>query len=804
MPSDLTINSMLPILSTNSTLAKSNDKTYVGIDFGTSTTVVSIAHFDMLTGSLKSEPIMIRQKLSDGAEMSSEKIPTVIAWDKKNILVGEGASSLKYTYRLGKNIWYSFKMKLGEDLGIGYPNSELKYITTAKDATKVFFSYLKKQIENYVQEKGLPCNIEYAVSIPASFEANQRGELVEALQFNKISVDKQALIDEPNAAFLSYVLSCDKAGEQIKIPDNSYPRILVFDYGAGTCDISILELSSDHNGVNSKNIAISKFEKCGGDDIDRFIAMHFLYPQLLEQNNVSDNQFISRERNVIVSHLLKAAELLKIEICSNVMLKMNDGVLPEISNCSESAMLNFALEVDSRIKKMTLRNPALKYSDFNKIMQTFLWQSAKLPLTYNGENKYVSIFEPIKSALSKAKLNKNDIDYVLLIGGSSKNPYVQFALKEFFSDSHILVPPDLQSHVSQGAAIHSLFYNCYGKNIVRPITSEQIFVITRGNENRTLIPAGSEVPSGDVIIDDLVTSKSAQKSIELPICVGNRDKMLFNLKIMAADKQRGFDKGTKVTVKVKITYDKLLYTSAVVNGMTIDVQPLNPFLNGELTSNQRAVMSAQRRVNMEAFNNGGKPTKASLLILAEAYHNAGDSLDEAETFEDINNYYPDSVSYNKIGVAYSNSGKEEKAIHFYREAFKESPNNSTILFNLANSIKASDPKEYKDLMSRSLEINPSDPVHLFDFGRWEVEHGNDVSGNEKIKKALELWEKKERENKLREFDYSWYSAAAEYVGDNELCEYIRHLQPQKINDLLYNAGNLLTIKNDNDKNLLKC
>src|SRR5574344_2788428 len=114
MPSDLTINSMLPILSTNSTLAKSNDKTYVCIDFGTSTTVVSIAHFDMLTGSLKSEPIMIRQKLPDGAEMSSEKIPTVIAWDKKNILVGEGASSLKYTYRLGKNIWYSFKMKLGE------------------------------------------------------------------------------------------------------------------------------------------------------------------------------------------------------------------------------------------------------------------------------------------------------------------------------------------------------------------------------------------------------------------------------------------------------------------------------------------------------------------------------------------------------------------------------------------------------------------------------------------------------------------------------------------------------------------
>jgi molecular chaperone DnaK len=70
---------------------------------------------------------------------------------------------------------------------------------------KFSFNILKAQIDRYVRKKTFRTNVQFAVSIPASFEANQRKELIYALEQNGISINKQSLIDEPNAAFLSYV-----------------------------------------------------------------------------------------------------------------------------------------------------------------------------------------------------------------------------------------------------------------------------------------------------------------------------------------------------------------------------------------------------------------------------------------------------------------------------------------------------------------------------------------------------------------------------------------------------------------------
>ena len=75
----------------------------------------------------------------------------------------------------------------------------------------------------------------------------------------------------------------------------------------------------------------------------------------------------------------------------------------------------------------------------------------------------LSIFNPISTALNKAKLNESDIDYVLFIGGSAKNPLIQQAIKDRFHDSSYLLPRDLQTHVSKGAAVNSLLYNGYNE-----------------------------------------------------------------------------------------------------------------------------------------------------------------------------------------------------------------------------------------------------------------------------------------------------------------------------------------------------
>lgn len=247
MRNHLTIKKLLPsTTSSNITHQNKNvNTTYIGIDFGTSTTVVSLATFDSITNKVSAKEIELNQKLYDGSIYKSYKIPTMIGYYNNKILVGEGANQLKLKLKQGKNLWHSFKMGLGEDIGCKYPQSELNSdklkILNPKDATKIFFKYLKVQIEKYVSNNNLPLDIEYAISIPASFEANQRKDLIDSLNANDMMLEKQALIDEPNSAFLSYV-SDPKLKSEIVIMEEYATNILVFDFGAGTCDISILEV----------------------------------------------------------------------------------------------------------------------------------------------------------------------------------------------------------------------------------------------------------------------------------------------------------------------------------------------------------------------------------------------------------------------------------------------------------------------------------------------------------------------------------------------------------------------------------
>ena len=233
--------------------------TFVGIDFGTSTTVVSIATKENGEEKIRTLPIKLTQILEDGTIYQSEKLPSVIAWYNGKLLVGEGASNLKYTLTKGKNIWFSFKMEIGEDLGAKYYNSEVSTmegikIRNPKDCVRVFFMYLNILIKKYCKENGLSDNILYAVSIPASFEANQRKDLIDALESNGMNISKQSLIDEPNAAFISYIHDSEDSEKPLLISPHYNSKVLVFDFGGGTCDISILEIGKSANGFTQRTL----------------------------------------------------------------------------------------------------------------------------------------------------------------------------------------------------------------------------------------------------------------------------------------------------------------------------------------------------------------------------------------------------------------------------------------------------------------------------------------------------------------------------------------------------------------------
>lgn len=766
--------------------------TFVGIDFGTSTTVVSIATKESGEEKIKTLPIKLTQILEDGTIYQSEKLPSVIAWYNGRLLVGEGASNLKYTLTKGKNIWFSFKMEIGEDLGAKYYNSEVGdmegvKIRNPKDCVRVFFMYLNILIKKYCQDNGLSDNIMYAVSIPASFEANQRKELMEALESNGMNISKQSLIDEPNAAFISYVHDSEESEKPLLISPHYNSNVLVFDFGGGTCDISILEIGKSTNGLYSKNIAISKFTKLGGDDVDRYITFKYILPRFFEANNVSDDDFITKERQYIATQLYKVSERLKILLCKKISNQMYQLEIPDyIKSNSDKASITIPVSVETKKGLLTQSEFFLSIKELVEVMSVFM-KSSLIPSSIKGQEEYNNIFMPIESAIKKANVCKSEIDYVLLIGGSAQNPFIQEALKKYFDDSEILVPQDLQTHVSKGAAIHSLLMNGINKCIIQPITSEPIFVITKDTTNKVLIPAGTTIPCDTVVIDDLIPTKDHQEAIELPICVGNENKMLFNLKIT---RDGGFLTTAQVTLALEITADKLLLAKAHCMGVSCMVEPQNPFANKELSTEERIVLRAEREANIETERNGGIPTKNCLISLRKAYEDAGNDFKAAETLEQQNEIYPNPEEYNLIGVYYHNSGNRDKAIDFFERALDHNPNDYWANFNLGNTLFYRDLKRARQYLNKAYELNPFEPCINILLGRLDKREGKESEAKEKFQIAYDKYEQKWKVNLFYNSDYGWFASVAEELGKKDKAYEIRSAKPKIEQTTYYDEENL--------------
>lgn len=789
----LSINSMLPSLK-NSQLATRG--TFVGIDFGTSTTVVSIASCENGENKIKTLPIKLKQILEDGTVYHSDKLPSVIAWYNGSLLVGEGASNLKYTLTKGKNIWFSFKMEIGEDLGAKYYNSEVGdtdgiRIRNPKDCVRVFFMYLRMLITKYCQDNNLSDNIHYAVSIPASFEANQRKELMEALDANGMTISKQSLIDEPNAAFISYVHDSEDSEKPLLISPHYNSKALVFDFGGGTCDISILEIGKSATGLYSKNIAISKFTKLGGDDIDRYITYKYIMPRFFEYNKVKESDFRTKEKQFIATQLYKVSERLKILLCKKIANKMYKLEIPtNIKSSTEQESITVPIMISTLKGSLSQDSFYLTPKELCDAMAVFMKKS-KLPLQVKGQEDYNNISMPIESAIKKANVSKAEIDYVLLIGGSAQNPFIQEYLKNDFEDSQILVPQDLQTHVSKGAAIHSYLMNGMNKCIIQPITSEPIMVITKDTHPRVIMPAGSIIPSDTFVIDDLVTSKDNQKTIELPICVGSPNKMLYNLKI---ELSRGCPVNTPVALALEVNADKLLLAQASCMGVQCMVEPQNPFANKELTTEERIVLVAERQANLEAELNHGTPTKNGLRRLREAYEQAGNSFRAAETYELETELYPSPDNYNAIGVLYSNAGVEDKAIEYYERALEYSPENASVNFNLGHHLIHTDPQRARKLLAKSYSKRPNDGATMIAYAEVEAKCGNTEEAKRLKNEAYDILMKKWKAETLASHEYSWLASLATDLGHRDIAFQVRNSKPGLKQDKYYDDDNLTRTK----------
>lgn len=764
-------------------------KTYIGIDFGTSTTVVSMAWLDE-NGEIRSQCLQLSQRGADGAKIEAELLPTVIAINDSNkLIVGQGAYSLKGNpdYSFGENIWFQFKMELGKDLGHRWYNSRQAKIKCPQDATRMFFRYIKKCIEDTCKENGLSTDIQYAISIPASFESNQRKDLLEALSANDMCVSNSMLIDEPNAAFISYI-SHDYEAKQISLQEGRVPKVLIFDFGAGTCDISILEIAVGTKGLTTRNISISQFQELGGSDIDRFIAWNILLSKLLKQNGKTEDDYTTRQLDVIVNQLLGIAEKLKIQACKafHFLLSDKDTYKSLVEDGEQSVKVNVDLCIstdDGDLKQQTFH---LGYKEFIRTMNAFLGQSKTI---VGYQKPYNSINETLVSALKKAHTDASDIDYVIMVGGSSKNPFIQKYIKSYFP-KEILIGQDIQSLVSEGAAIHSLLKNGLDIAVVRPITSEAIVTITHGMNICPIIHAGTEIPFPAVKFNGLSTGDTPKAIVEIPICVSNEKKMLANVKIESKD-GLPFPTDTPIELTFEMTADKLLKVSAVCMDSECVIKSENPFANSYLTDDEKLILQTEREMFNEADNNHGIPSNEMYNKLRKLYIDADLNFKAAELQEEQHKYYPNKVSYNSIGVNYHNSGNYNKAIKSFKKALAAGEDNAYVYSNLGNDLAITGMfDEALTFLQKAVELRGEYAIPMIVMGEIYQGQENDEKATEWYERAFNIMNNGFMKGNLGEVEKGWFESLARRMKKYDKAREIHESREKKKSLVSFNEDNL--------------
>lgn len=329
-----------------------------------------------------------------------------------------------------------------------------------QEISAMILQKMKKTAEDYLGQEVT----EAVITVPAYFNDSQRHATKEAGEIAGLTVKR--IINEPTAAALAYGL--DK-----KEQDST---IAVFDLGGGTFDISILDLGDGVFEVRSTN----GDTHLGGDDFDRVI-INWLADEFKKQENID-----LRKDPMALQRIKDAAEKAKIELSSGVSTEIN---LPYIT------------AVDGVPKHLVMK---LTRAQFEQLADDLIART----------------IEPCRAALKDAGISTNDIDEVILVGGSTRIPKVQEAVEKFFGKKpNKSVNPD--EVVAIGASIQGGVLSGDVKDVLLlDVTPLSMGIETAGGVYDVVIESNSTIPTKKMKVYS--TAADNQPSVEIHILQGER------------------------------------------------------------------------------------------------------------------------------------------------------------------------------------------------------------------------------------------------------------------------------------------
>ena len=444
----------------------------IGIDLGTTNSCVAV-----LEGG---EPVVIAN--AEGGRTT----PSVVAFSKTGErMVGQVAKRQAVT-NADRTI-ASIKRHMGENYhvtidGKGYTPQEISAMVLQK---------LKADAEAYL---GQPVT-EAVITVPAYFSDSQRQATKDAGKIAGLEVKR--IINEPTAAALAYGL--DKEQEQ---------KIMVYDLGGGTFDVSILEIGDGIVEV----LATAGDTRLGGDDFDQRI-MDYLVAEFRKAEGVD----LSKDR-VAMQRLKEAAEKAKIELSGMTTTNVN---LPYIT-------------ADATGPKHL--DVTLTRAKFNELTADLVERTLK----------------PVRQAMADADLKASDLDKVLLVGGSTRIPAVQDAVKSITGKEGFKgINPD--ECVALGAAIQGGVLTGDVKDVVLlDVTPLSLGIETMGGVFTRLIDRNTTIPTRKSQI--FSTAADGQTSVEVHVLQGEREMAAYN-KTLGRFQLGGIAPAPRGVPQIEVTFD---------------------------------------------------------------------------------------------------------------------------------------------------------------------------------------------------------------------------------------------------------
>ena len=391
----------------------------IGIDLGTSNSAAAVI--------ISGKPTIIPS--AEGVSVGGKSFPSYVAFTKDGqLLVGEPARRQALLNPEGTII--AAKRKMGTDFKFKAYGKEY----TPQQISAFILQKIKRDTENFLGETVSDA----VITVPAYFDDNQMQATKDAGTIAGLNVRR--IINEPTAASLAYGI--DKQNQSMKI--------LVYDLGGGTLDVTVMEFDNGLFEVRST----SGDTKLGGTDMDEAVIKY-----IVDDFKKKENVDLSKDQKAYI-RLKDAAEKAKIELSSTLETEINLPYITVVKNEPKHVQLTL-----SRSKFEDLISPIV------------------------GRSK-----QPLENAISEAKLSKAEIEKIILVGGPTRIPYVRKFVEDFFGKK-VEGGVDPMECVATGAALQGAVLSGDIKDIVLvDVTPLTLGIETLGGITTPLINANTAIP----------------------------------------------------------------------------------------------------------------------------------------------------------------------------------------------------------------------------------------------------------------------------------------------------------------------